>query len=126
MMESDVTIYIVDDDEAVRESLQAWLESEGYRVRALPSGDAYLDSYANDAKGVLLLDLNMPGRDGHEVMGALVARKARIPVIVITAIDDDATRQRALRSGAKAVLTKPIEHDALMAALASCGAAPAA
>ena len=121
-----MTIYIVDDDEAVRESLQAWLESEGYAVRALPSGDAYLDSHAGEADGVLLLDLNMPGRDGHEVMGALAARKAQVPVIVITAIDDSATRQKALRSGAKAVLTKPIEHDALLAALTACGATPVA
>ena len=73
------TVFIVDDDEAVRDSLRWLLEANGYRVRAYASGESFLEDYDPAQIGVLIADVRMPGMSGLELQEQLIARNARCP-----------------------------------------------
>jgi two-component system response regulator FixJ len=108
-------IFIVDDDDATRDSLRLLVECEGFAVRDFASGRAFLDA-ARPADGdCLVLDVNMPETNGFEVLEELRRRGDRVPVIVITAWSDPATRSRALACGTIALLEKPHRADELLA-----------
>lgn len=109
------SITIVDDDEAVRHSLQALLEAAGLSVDVYPTGEAFLAG-AEAAKGVgcIVLDLHLPGLDGIEILERLRGAGATTPVILISARFDPATRARADRAGALVVLEKPLREAALL------------
>lgn len=114
------SITIVDDDEAVRHSLQALLESAGLSVEVYPTGEDFLagaDGMAREAAGgtsCLILDLHLPGLDGIEILERLRDAGATIPVILISARFDPATRARAARAGALVLLEKPLREGALL------------
>jgi len=107
-------VFIVDDDEAVRDSLQAMLESEGMDVEAYADGGEFLEVLDPEKIGCLLLDLNMPKVSGQDVLEDLARRGMEIPVIVITGVSDERLRSRALAAGAKTLLEKPLEHGQLL------------
>lgn len=116
------SIYIVDDDDAVRDSLVALLEPEGFTIRLYASADSFLDDFKSfhpsDAGRVcLLLDLHMPGQGGQELLDILVVRGDGIPVIVMTGNADQKTKTRAMNSGAVAFLEKPFDADQLIEAI---------
>ena len=110
------TIYIVDDDESVRDSARALLESYDLMVEDFGSARAFLDSFEASRKGCLLLDVNMPEMNGLELLELLRGREVGIPVIIVTAQSDDAVRRRAQRAGAFALFEKPVD-DSLIAAI---------
>jgi CheY-like chemotaxis protein len=95
------------------------LRAEGYEVRCVESGAAALAAIADEAPDVLLLDLMMPGMDGFEVVRRLKAGSATaaIPIIMVTALDDDASRARLTAAGVADVLTKPVDRWKLKACL---------
>lgn len=110
-------VYVVDDDEAVRDSTRVVLESYGMNVRTFGSAQAFLDQVDEGAKGCLLLDQHMPEMTGLEVLEVLKVKGRTLPVIMITARSDAAFRERALRAGAVALLDKPVADDDLVRAI---------
>ena len=113
------SIYVVDDDDAVRDSLAALLEPEGFIIRPFESADAFLAHLEENFSGntgpcCLLLDLNMPGKSGMELLAALAERKSGLPVIVMTGNIDERTKTKALMGGAIAFLQKPVDADQLI------------
>jgi two-component system response regulator FixJ len=116
------TIYIVDDDESVRDSARALLEAYDHTVEDFASAKDILSSFDRFDEGCLLLDLNMPEMGGIEFLELLRSRGDTIPVIVVTAQNDSAMLDRARRAGAYAVLEKPVD-DRLIKTIASVLAA---
>jgi two-component system response regulator FixJ len=109
-------VHVIDDDEAVRESLEALLIVSGFAVETYGSAEEYL-AVADAADGCLLLDIHMPGMGGLDLLQELAHRQQRLPVLVLTATRKARLKERALELGAIAVLTKPVPEAALVEAL---------
>jgi two-component system, LuxR family, response regulator FixJ len=107
-------IFIVDDDAATRESLRFLLETEGLDARDFADGRRFLDTARPVEGDCLILDVNMPGMSGLEVLEALRGRGDEVPVIVVTAYLDAATGKRAAAAGAMAILEKPHGAEAVL------------
>jgi len=103
------TIYIVDDDEGVRDSARALLEAYDHTVQEFASAREILSRFDQLNDGCLLLDLNMPEMGGIELLELLRSTGNMIPVIVVTAQNDTDVLARARRAGAYAVLEKPVD-----------------
>ena len=103
----DQSIYIVDDDEALRDSLVWLLESSGYRVCACESSEAFLAAYEPSMTGCLVLDVRMPGMSGLELFEALRERHCTLPVIFITGHGDVPMAVAAVKRGAVDFIEKP-------------------
>ena len=112
------TIFVVDDDAAVRESLRMSLKLKGYDVEIFESAGAFLASGADSRSGCLVTDIRMPDMDGLELQEELVRRKSALPVIVITGHGDVPLAVRAMRAGAVDFLEKPFDREALLSAIA--------
>jgi FixJ family two-component response regulator len=110
-------IAIVDDDPSVRRALGRLIRSAGYAVEAFASAGEFLDAAPVGRTTCLILDLRLEGMTGFELQGRLAADGAHIPIIVITAHDDAATRERAQHAGAAAYLPKPFDPAALLDAI---------
>jgi FixJ family two-component response regulator len=118
MNRSYFLIRIIDDDAAVRDSLEALLTVAGYDAAGFGSAEEYLESGDEAAPGCILLDLHMPGVGGFGLLEALAVRgEDRLPVIILTASREAALHERALSLGAGTVLTKPVSQAALLAAI---------
>ncbi len=111
-------IFVVDDDAAVRASLQALLETAGYRTGQFESGLAFLDSVESSSGACVLLDVKMPGWDGLEVQRRLNHRDVPLPVIILTGHGDVAMAVRAMRAGAADFLEKPVSRERMQASIA--------
>jgi len=109
-------ISIVDDDEALRNSLDDLIRSIGFRTESFPSAEAFLSSNHARDTACLILDVRMPGMNGLDLQRHIIAAHWRIPIIVITCADDDA-RNRALEAGAVAFLYKPFREEELLNAI---------
>lgn len=110
-------VYVIDDDEAVRDSMRALLESFAIDVSDYPSAGDFLARVSAPTNGCMLLDLHMPGMSGLELLELMRQRGWDLPVIVITGRSDDLLKERALRAGVVAVLDKPLDESTLMNAL---------
>jgi len=110
-------ISVVDDDESVRRSTRLLVESFGYRAAVFESAEGFLRFGQLRDTSCLVLDVQMPGMDGLELQTQLAAEGCGIPVIFITAHDDQESRRRALRSGAVAFLGKPFTDQQLLQAI---------
>lgn len=110
-------VYVVDDDEAVRDSLNLLLESYGMNVKGFGSATDFLSSPYDEHRGCLVLDVHMPGMNGLELLDVLKGRRSQLPVILITGRGDTALRERAKQAGAFAVFDKPVDGDALLDAI---------
>ncbi|MCG8511625.1 MAG: response regulator transcription factor [Rhodospirillales bacterium] len=107
-------VYIVDDDDAVRHSLEWLLGSGNFKIRTFSSADDFLSTIAPNQPGCLVVDVRMPGMSGLELQRELSARKIDIPVIVITGHSDRQMAQRALSAGAMEFLEKPLDDERLL------------
>jgi len=116
-MTQSATIFIVDDDEAVRESLALLLEASGYRVAAYASGAAFLAALKRGAEGCLLVDVRMPGIGGLEVQEELARRDSAVPAIVMTGHGDVPLAVRAMRAGAADFIEKPFSDETILASI---------
>ncbi|MBK7473885.1 MAG: EAL domain-containing protein [Betaproteobacteria bacterium] len=115
MTQTAATILIVDDEVQNRKLLEALLRPEGYRTRSAASGEAALAAVAESAPDLILLDVMMPGMDGHQVAGILKAdpATAHIPIVMVTAQTDREARLAGLNAGAEEFLTKPVDRAEL-------------
>jgi FixJ family two-component response regulator len=110
-------ISIVDDDDALRNSLDDLLQSIGFRTLDFRSAEAFLSANQARDAACLILDVRMPGMSGLELQGQIVAANWRIPIIFITAHADADAQARALAAGAVAFLYKPCREEELLAAI---------
>ena len=117
MKNQDQCVYIVEDDDAVRDSLGLLLGLKGYRTLPFASADDFLAACAPTWAGCLLLDIRMPGTNGMALHLELQDRKMLLPVIFMTAYGDIATVRTALRSGAVDYLEKPVDPEAMLTAI---------
>ena len=108
-------VYVVDDDEAIRDSLRWLLEANDYKVELYDSGESFIAKYDPNAIAVLILDVRMPGMSGLEVQEHLLARKADLPIIFVTGHGDVPMAVRALKKGAVDFIEKPVQQAALKA-----------
>lgn len=114
---ADRRVFVVDDEEDVRNSMALLLQIEGYEVDAFPSASAFLESVSAPYKGCVLTDVRMPGMDGVELIAQMRKKSISLPVIVLTAHADVPLAVQAMKLGASDLLMKPAHIDALIAAL---------
>lgn len=112
-------VSVVDDDESVRESLPGLIEEFGYAAHAFSSGQEFLASDLVSQTECVILDVMMPGMTGPELQGELKVRGHDIPIVFITANQDDSLRRGVLEQGAVECLQKPFSDTALFNALQS-------
>jgi FixJ family two-component response regulator len=110
-------VAVVDDEAQVRVALRRLLRLADYEVATYDSGDEFLASLARHVPDCALLDVNMPGLGGLQVLTRLQAARVALPVVVITASDDPAVERDALQAGGLCVLHKPFGQDELLAAV---------
>ena len=110
-------IAVVDDEAQVRVALRRLLRLAKYDVATYDSGDEFLASLAHHVPDCALLDVNMPGLSGLQVLQRLQAERVALPVVVITASDDAGVERDALQAGGLRVLHKPFGQDELLAAV---------
>ena len=108
------TVYVVDDDLDVRDSMRRLLESQDYRVEAYDSGESFLAKYDPNSIAVLLIDQRMPGMPGTEVQEHLLARKATIPIVFLPGHGDVPMAVSVLKKGAADFLQKPVNPQTLL------------
>lgn len=114
-MATEDTIFIVDDDDAVRDSLTALFETAGFLVESYATGQAFLDAHRSDRKGCLLLDVRMPDMSGLEVQKRLVGLDTKgLGVIIVTGHGDIPMAVQAIKAGAADFIEKPFDHRAIM------------
>lgn len=114
------TIHLVDDDEALRDSLVWLLESSGYRVWAFDSAEAFLAAYSPEMTGCVLLDVRMPGISGLELFERLLELHCVMPVLFITGHGDVPMAVNALKKGALDFIEKPFNNQDLLARIEQC------
>lgn len=124
-MTTPTTVFVVDDDPAVRDALTLLIEQDGLMVKAYPSAEAFLATCLGRCSGCIIIDVRMSGMDGLRLQEEIVRRGCALPVIFLTGHGDIPMSVRAIKAGAVDFLTKPITRDALMrsvhAALAESG-----
>jgi two-component system response regulator FixJ len=108
------TVFVVDDDQAMRASLKWLIESVGMQVETYESAQAFLDDYYPGRAGCLLLDVRMPGMGGLELQTYLARREIRIPVIIITGHGDVSMAVKAMKVGAVDFIEKPFDDEELL------------
>jgi FixJ family two-component response regulator len=111
------TVAVVDDDRSMRVGVERLLNAHGYATRAFSSAEAYLEPGMETEADCLLLDVDLGGMSGIELRRRLAACGRAVPVIFMTAVDDDATRASALATGCIAYLTKPFLGRTLIEAV---------
>jgi two-component system response regulator HydG len=107
-------ILVVDDEEAMRESLGAWLEKAGHEVDLAPSGREALDVLSRSPCDLALVDIKMPGMDGHELLQRIREEHPRLMVVMITAYGSIESAVDAMKQGATDYLLKPFDPEHLM------------
>ena len=112
-----LTVYIVDDDESVRTALSRLMRSAGIESRAYGRSERFLAEVSNDGHACILMDITMPRMNGMELVVQLKNKGIAIPVIAISARDDDETRQLAQDLGVRFFMRKPVDDQALIDAI---------
>ena len=115
----ELTVYIVDDDPAVRDSLSLLLSLRGFRTATFASAEDFLAAWQPAWAGCLFADIRMPGMSGLELQQALAQRGARLPVVIVTAHGDVDSARAAFRSDAVDFLEKPFDEEGPAAAAAA-------
>ncbi len=118
-MKSDATVFIVDDDIAMRDSLALLLGLKGFRTQIFANAEHLLNAHDATWFGCILADVRMPGMSGLELQAELSKRGGDVPVIIMTAYGDVATARAALKGGAVDFLEKPIDDAVLIDVLHS-------
>lgn len=114
MTEQTPTIYVVDDDEAMRDSMTWLLEGEGYQVSCFDSGESYLAAWRDTMRGCIVLDVRMPQMSGLELQEKLDSLGSRLPIIFVTGHGDVPMAVSALQRGACDFIEKPFHNEDLL------------
>jgi len=117
MQSNSFTIFIVEDDQSVRDALGLLLGLRGYPVTLFADAESFLDAYRVEWSGCLLIDIRLPGMDGLKLQKRLQETGCRMPAIVMTGHGDVDSAREAFRSRAVDFLEKPIDHAKLIAAI---------
>ena len=113
-MNIEPIVFVVDDDQAMRNSLKWLIESVGMQVETYTSASEFIDSYYPGRAGCLLLDVRMPGMSGLELQAYLSRQEIRIPIVIITGHGDVSMAVRAMKAGAVDFIEKPFNDQALL------------
>jgi two-component system response regulator FixJ len=116
-MASEAIVYVIDDDEGARHSLEFLLDCAGLKVRTFASADLFLKADPPLDHGCVITDVRMPGMNGVELVGELKRRGAAVPVIVITGHADVPLAIAAMKAGVADFIEKPFADDAILAAI---------
>lgn len=108
------TVYVIDDDEGVRDSLQWLLEGKDYRVRCFDSAETFLSRYDAREVACLIVDIRMGGMTGLELQDRLVERKSPLPIVFITGHGDVPMAVNTMKKGATDFIQKPFQEEALV------------
>jgi two-component system response regulator FixJ len=108
------TVFIVDDDQGVREYLQWLVESVGLRAAAFPTAREFLDAYDPATPGCLVLDVRLPGLSGFDLQAELSRRNVTLPIIMMTGYAEVPMAVRALKAGAHDFIQKPLDGQLLL------------
>ena len=118
MIKSDVTIFIVDDDTSVLKALKRLIiMTAGFNVREYSSAHSFLNCGYEKQAGVLILDVQMPEMSGIEVQQKVFDSGSKMPIIFITAHENEEIENAAIQAGAVAFLQKPVEGNAILSAI---------
>ena len=117
MRSERLTVFVIDDDAAVRDSIALMLGLEGYRTSVFADAEAFLAAWGEDWAGCVIADVRLPGQSGVELQDALRKRGIALPFVIITAHGDVATARAAFRSQAVDFLEKPFDNVQLRAAI---------
>jgi RNA polymerase sigma factor (sigma-70 family) len=117
MRSERLTVFVIDDDASVRDSLALMLGLEGYRTSVFADAEAFLAAWREDWAGCVVADVRLPGQSGVELQDALRKREISLPFVIITAHGDVATARAAFRSQAVDFLEKPFDSVQLCAAI---------
>jgi len=118
MPECAGTVFIVDDDVSVRESLEGLIQHEGWETRVFASARDFLDAPPAPGPSCLILDVSLPDLNGLDLQNLIATDRADMPIIFITGYGDVPMSVRAMKAGAVEFLTKPLGEDALLEAVA--------
>lgn len=118
MTKNTAVVYIVDDDESVRRGLSRLICSAGHNPVSFDTAESFMENITNKTPACILMDITMPGTTGLLVQKQLSERGIDLPVIVISARDDDEIRQLARDLGVKFYFQKPVDDNALLDAIA--------
>jgi len=122
-MNKSTTVFVVDDDDAVRMSLEAMLTASGYQTRIFDSGAAFLESQRDCDAGCIVLDVRMPTISGLEVLKILKQEACRLPVIIMTGHGDIKMAIQAMKDGAFEFIEKPFSKETILGAIESAASA---
>jgi two-component system response regulator TtrR len=111
-------VFVVDDDLSARRGLARLLRAAGHDTLDFASADEFLGAFDSETSGCLVLDARMPGMSGEELQAELLARNARLSIIMITGDDDPETRRKALAMQVAGFFRKPVDGTALLDAIA--------
>ena len=114
MTEIQQTVYVVEDDEAVRDSLELLLKSDSKPVKTYESANAFLKDYSDKMAGCIVLDIRMPGMDGMELQKKLNDKHSILPIIFVTGHGDVPMAVDAMKEGAVDFIQKPYREEALL------------
>jgi len=112
--DTEATVFLIDDDHAVRDALELLLESASFKTAAFENAQAFLDAYSQDSAGCLVLDIRMPDMSGMELQDALVAKGITLPIIFLTGHGNVSMSAKAFRTGAVDFMEKPFDASALL------------
>ena len=117
MRQTAPIIAVIDDDASVRRALQRLLQSAGFTVETFATAREFLNTNYEAQTACLVLDVHLPGMSGFQLQEYLAASGVPIPVVFITAYDDESTRERVNRAGAVGYLRKPFDQSTLIEAI---------
>jgi FixJ family two-component response regulator len=112
--DTEPTVFLVDDDHAVRDALELLLESASFKTASFENARAFLDAYTQDEAGCLVLDIRMPDMSGMELQDALIAKGITLPIIFLTGHGNVSMSAKAFRTGAVDFMEKPFDESALL------------
>src|SRR5271165_4686678 len=116
-MAHDSVVHLIDDDDAVRQSLAFLLTTSGFAVRVYESADSFLDALATVQPGCIVTDVRMPGTDGLTLQRHLMERRIGLPVIIMTGHGDVPLAVEAMKAGAVDFIEKPFHDETLLSAI---------
>jgi len=116
-MAAEPIVYVIDDDEGVRNSLEFLIDCAGLKVRTFPSADAFLEAAPPLSQACVVTDVRMPGMNGVDLVGALKKRGTSVPVIVMTGHADVPLAIQAMKAGVADFIEKPFDDTAMLSSI---------